>query len=129
MPRRNKYRGVLKPLLVGRGSPEISVILIYDIEDDQLRTRTAEICQDYGLERIQFSAFFGRLSRNRREELGLKLQREVDRDSARIRMIPVCEEDLKDMWTLDQYRLDADVLSAKAESRERPKLKILSADD
>jgi len=124
MARKNRYTGVLKPLPVGRGSPEVSVVVIYDVEDDRLRTRTSEICLDYGLERIQFSAFFGKLNRNRRQELALRLRGEVENDSARIRIIPVCEDDLKDMWVLEQYRRDADELAAEAE-REKPRLKIL----
>jgi len=128
MARKNRYTGVLKPLQVGRGSPEVSLVLIYDVEDDRLRTRVSEVCLDYGLERIQFSAFFGKLNRNRRQELALRLAREVEKESARIRIIPVCEDDLKDMWTLDQYRLDADELAARAEE-EKPRLKIVSLED
>jgi CRISPR-associated protein Cas2 len=128
MARRNRYTGVLKPLALGKGSVEVSVILIYDIEDDGLRSRTAEICFDYGLERIQFSAFFGKLNRNRRQELSLRLQRELGKESGRIRIIPVCEQDLKDMWVLDQYRVDADELKVKAEG-ERPRLRILAAEE
>ena len=128
MARKNRYTGVLKPLQVGRGSPEVSLLLIYDIEDDRLRARASGICLDYGLERIQFSAFFGKLNRNRRQELALRLQREVALESARIRIIPVCEEDLKDMWVLEQFRRDADALKAEADVK-RPRLRILSADD
>lgn len=128
MARKNRYTGVLKPLQVGKGSPEVSVVLIYDIEDDRLRTRTSEICLDYGLERIQFSAFFGKLNRNRRQELALRLQTELGDESARIRIIPVCEQDLKDMWVFNQYRRDADVLKAEAD-REKPRLRVLSPDD
>lgn len=128
MPRKNRYTGVLKPLPVGKGSPEVSLILIYDIENDRLRSRASDICLDYGLERIQFSAFFGKLNRNRRQELALRLQREISDESARIRIIPVCEQDLKDMWILDQYRRDADELKADAESG-MPRLRILSTED
>ncbi len=128
MARKNRYTGVLKPLEVGRGSPEVSVVLIYDVEDDRLRTRVAEACLDYGLERIQFSAFFGKLNRNRRQELALRVRSELGNESGRVRIIPVCEQDLKDMWVLDQYRRDADELKAEAEA-ERPKLRVLSADD
>jgi len=124
MARKNRYTGVLKPLAVGRGSPEVSLVLIYDIENDRIRTRASEVCLNYGLERIQFSAFFGKLNRNRRQELSLRLQRELGNHSGRIRIIPVCEQDLKDMWVLDQYRLDADALKAEAE-REKPRLRIL----
>ena len=35
--------------------------------------------------------------------------------SAVCRVIPVCDQDLKDMWVLEQYRRDADELKAEAE--------------
>ena len=137
MARKNRYSGVLKPLPVGKGSPEVSLVLIYDIENDRIRTRTADICLDYGLERIQFSAFFGKLNRNRRQELALKIQNEIGKESARIRIIPVCEDDLKDLWVLEQYRQDADELKRKAEEVQdageqlvsRPRLRILRQED
>jgi len=109
----------------------VSVVLIYDIENDRLRTRIADACMDYGLERIQFSAFFGKMNRNRRQELALRLRNELGNESGRVRIIPVCEQDLKDMWVLDQYRRDADQLKAEAEARdcEKPRLKVLGAED
>ncbi len=131
MARKNRYTGVLKPLQQGKGAPEVSVVLIYDIENDRLRTRIADACMDYGLERIQFSAFFGKMNRNRRQELALRLRNELGNESGRVRIIPVCEQDLKDMWVLDQYRRDADQLKAEAEERDRekPRLKVLGAED
>jgi CRISPR-associated protein Cas2 len=128
--RKNRYTGVLKPLQQGKGAPEVSVVLIYDIENDRLRTRIADACMDYGLERIQFSAFFGKMNRNRRQELALRLRNELGNESGRVRIIPVCEQDLKDMWVLDQYRRDADQLKAEAEARDRekPRLKVLGAE-
>ena len=131
MARKNRYTGVLKPLQQGKGAPEVSVVLIYDIENDRLRTRIADACMDYGLERIQFSAFFGKMNRNRRQELALRLRNELGNESGRIRIIPVCEQDLKDMWVLDQYRRDADQLKSEAEARDRekPRLKVLGAED
>ena len=128
MVRKNRYSGVLLPLQTGKGSPEVSVVLIYDIEDDRLRTRTSEICLNYGLQRIQFSAFFGKLNRNRRQELALRLQSEIGGESARIRMIPVCADDLKDAWVLEQYRQDADGLKEKA-AAAGPRLRILRQDE
>jgi len=106
-------------------------VLIYDIEEDRLRTRISDVCLDYGLERIQFSAFFGKLNRNRRQELAMKLQNELGNESGRLRIIPVCEQDLKDMWVLDQYRRDADQLKAEAVARQmqKPRLKVLGAED
>jgi len=36
-------------------------ILVYDIPDDGKRTKIADVCLDYGLDRIQYSAFVGKL--------------------------------------------------------------------
>jgi hypothetical protein len=60
--------------------------------------------------------------------LALQLQREMGAENARIRIIPVCEQDLKDMWILNQYRRNVDDLKTEAE-RARPKLRVLSEDD
>lgn len=35
------------------------VLLIYDIENDRVRGKIADACIDYGLDRVQFSAFVG----------------------------------------------------------------------
>lgn len=123
------YRAALKAPSPGKGGPEVSLVLIYDVEDDRLRTHIAEICLDYGLERIQFSAFFGKLNRNRRQELALRLMREVEQASARIRIYPICEADLKDAWTLEQYRRDADELKAEPGRRDQVVLKVVGPDE
>lgn len=57
------------PLQVVMGlAGELDTLVIYDIEVDRTRNRIAEVCKDYGLERVQYSVFFGSLSRNLREE-------------------------------------------------------------
>lgn len=58
---------------------ELSTLVIYDVEDDWARTRVAEACKDFGLERIQYSCFRGRLSQNKREELYERM-RKIQRD-------------------------------------------------
>lgn len=58
---------------------ELSTLVIYDVEDDWARTRVAEACKDFGLERIQYSCFRGKLSRNKREEVYERL-RKIQRD-------------------------------------------------
>ncbi len=50
----------------------VNTLVIYDIVEDKVRNKVAEICKDYGLQRIQWSAFFGLTNRNRREEMALK---------------------------------------------------------
>jgi CRISPR-associated protein Cas2 len=69
-------------------------LLIYDITDDRARTRVADLCLDYGLERIQYSAFWGDLPRTLQEELLLKIKRVLRGKIADVRLIPLCERDL-----------------------------------
>ncbi len=122
--RRNRYAGVLQPRQVGDGAPEVSVLVLYDVEDDRIRGRVSNVCLDYGLERIQYSAFLGKINRNRREELSLRLLGEVGGEQARLRIIPVTEESLRQMWVHDQYQ-------KKAPGREgagTPRIRIVGSE-
>ncbi|MBW1735723.1 MAG: CRISPR-associated endonuclease Cas2 [Deltaproteobacteria bacterium] len=83
--------------LVGRPG-EVAVYVFYDIENDRVRSRAARICKDFGLERTQFSGFVGYLSRNKREELGIKLRDNLDGSTGKVLIQPVCDKDFK------QYR-------------------------
>jgi len=68
-------------------------LIIYDIPNDRLRNKVADICLDYGLDRIQFSAFLGKLSRNHQEELMLKVDMRMDDNPGNIQLIPICAKD------------------------------------
>ena len=71
------------------------LVVLYDIQIDRLRTRVSEACLDYGLERIQFSAFRGKLTRNKREELFLRLNAILENTPGKILVQPICEKDIK----------------------------------
>lgn len=70
-------------------------LLVYDISDDRLRGKVADICLDYGLSRIQYSAFLGDLSRNHQQELLMKVRRRLEKAEARVALFPVCETDFR----------------------------------
>lgn len=70
------------------------VLLIYDIPDDKVRHKVSERCKDYGLDRIQYSAFAGDLDRNRREELLMRLKNTLGKKEGNIRLQPVCTRDV-----------------------------------
>jgi len=78
-------------------SPELQTYVVYDVPNDRIRSRIANACKDYGLERIQFSAFSGWLNANKREELFLRLRRELGEHPGKILVLPVCEKDLRAM--------------------------------
>jgi CRISPR-associated protein Cas2 len=72
----------------------VKLFLIYDIQEDKARLKVAELCKNYGLRRVQYSTFFGDLSRNRQEELILRVRRLVDPAEAYVLLLPICERDL-----------------------------------
>lgn len=53
------------------------VIVVYDISEDDVRTRVADILRSFGLERIQRSAFVGRLPSALVKELEEKIRKAV----------------------------------------------------
>jgi CRISPR-associated protein Cas2 len=74
---------------------ELRTLVMYDIEDDRVRYRISEACLDFGLERIQFSVFRGKLNRNKREELLMRLTNLLGEEQGKILIQPLCEEDWK----------------------------------
>ena len=66
--------------------------VIYDISDDALRQRVASLCKNYGLSRIQKSAFLGELTKNRAEMLSEEVRDIVKDPSDCVFVIPMCEQ-------------------------------------
>ncbi len=67
--------------------------VIYDIVDDRIRKKIADVCLDYGLKRIQYSAFLGDINTTRRRGLEAKLAHEFGDAEGKIEMIGVCAKD------------------------------------
>ena len=68
-------------------------VLVYDIPDDGKRSKVADACLDYGMDRIQYSAFLGNLATSHQEELMLKIKRLLGKDTGNVQLFPVCEKD------------------------------------
>jgi CRISPR-associated protein Cas2 len=93
---------------------ELATYVLYDIPDDAVRTKVADVCKDYGLERIQFSAFCGSLTRNKREELFLRLGEVLGKQPGKILLQPVCEKDIRDGLRVEHEGTDAEPAQADA---------------
>ncbi|RMH15619.1 MAG: CRISPR-associated endonuclease Cas2 [Gammaproteobacteria bacterium] len=68
-------------------------LLIYDIPNDNKRNKIADACLDYGLDRIQYSAFCGPISRNLQEELFLKIRRILGKQPGKIMLLSITDQD------------------------------------
>jgi CRISPR-associated protein Cas2 len=67
-------------------------LLIYDISHDGTRSKVADVCLDYGLERIQYSAFLGELSSPHQRELFVKVQQRLEKHGGNIQLFPLDEK-------------------------------------
>jgi CRISPR-associated protein Cas2 len=67
-------------------------LLIYDIAHDGIRTKIADACLDYGLQRIQYSAFFGKLNHTHQRELLAMIERRLGRHAANVQLFPLDEK-------------------------------------
>lgn len=70
-------------------------LLVYDITHDGTRSKVSDACLDYGMARIQFSAFLGDLSRTHQEELFRKVRKRLGKQTGKIQIFPVCEKDMR----------------------------------
>jgi len=68
-------------------------LVIYDVPNDRLRNKIADLCLDYGLDRIQYSAFLGQLHRTHQEELMIKIRKQVGKKPANVQLITICDQD------------------------------------
>ncbi|HHX65390.1 MAG TPA: CRISPR-associated endonuclease Cas2 [Chloroflexi bacterium] len=83
-------------------------ILVYDISHDGTRTKIADACLDYGLDRIQYSAFVGSLMRTHQEELMLRIKRLLGRREGSIQLFPLCEKDWKERHVIERRPKEKD---------------------
>lgn len=65
--------------------------VIYDISENKARSKTASFCKDFGLKRVQKSAFLGLVSKNEAEMLCEKVKEVIEEDDC-VFFIPACKD-------------------------------------
>ena len=67
-------------------------LLIYDITDDRARQKVADACLDYGLDRLQYSAFCGDLTRTHQRALFTEIKKRLGRKAGNVQLFPLDEK-------------------------------------
>ncbi|OPX79672.1 MAG: CRISPR-associated endoribonuclease Cas2 1 [Methanosaeta sp. PtaB.Bin039] len=67
------------------------VWVIYDISENKIRSRVAKFCKNYGLFRVQKSAFLGDMNRNEADSLALECEQVIE-ESDSVYVFPMCED-------------------------------------
>ncbi len=95
--------------------PLMYSLLVYDIPDDRKRAKIADACLDYGLDRIQYSAFLGQLRSTHQDELMLKIKKILGKKAGNVQLFTVCAEDWKKRKVIEQKEKDDAANEAKNE--------------
>ena len=68
---------------------------IYDITDNKIRNNIVKIAQEYGLYRVQKSVFFGKVNKNKLDEIILESKKIINFEEDSVYIFPMCEKDFK----------------------------------
>lgn len=90
-------------------------LVLYDIQDDRKRIKLADACLDFGLDRIQYSAFSGKLSTINRKDLAAKLKRIVGKKAARVEIVPICASDWENRVCIENPGMGYDLEKSTGE--------------
>ena len=91
------------------------VWVIYDISDDRIRGRIAQICKGYGLYRVQKSAFLGDLNKNELDAIALECK-ELIEESDSVFVFPLCDDCFKKIKLIGEG-FDKELVSDKIVTR------------
>lgn len=69
--------------------------VIYDIEDDSIRSKVAKLCKQAGLYRVQYSVFLGTIDENQKDTLELQMEELIDLDKDKVYIFPMSKNELK----------------------------------
>lgn len=78
------------------------VWVIYDIQEDKIRSKVAKACLQSGLYRVQYSAFIGKLDKHQKDSLTLRMQELIDTDKDKVYMFPMSKDELVQTVLLGQ---------------------------
>jgi len=76
--------------------------IIYDISSDRTRTKIADQCLDFGLQRVQKSVFLGDLQPNRVDEVIEFSRQLLNLETDSVYVFPMCREDFDKVRILGQ---------------------------
>ncbi|MBS1968298.1 MAG: CRISPR-associated endonuclease Cas2 [Chloroflexi bacterium SZAS-1] len=82
-------------------------LVIYDIPNDRARQKVADACLDYGLQRVQFSAFTGDLTRAQQRALFVELQHRLGRRDGNVQLFALDEACWRGRRIIQQEGRDA----------------------
>jgi len=76
--------------------------VMYDIKNDNSRTKIAKACERSGLSRVQYSVFLGSIEPNEKDSLQVEIEDLMNEDEDSVYMFPMSKDELKATTLLGQ---------------------------
>lgn len=76
--------------------------VMYDIENDKVRTKIARYCKQSGLYRVQYSVFLGRINENEKDALQLQIEELIDEERDSVYIFPMSQTGLQQTVLMGQ---------------------------
>jgi len=97
-------------------------IICYDISKDEIRTEVAEICQNRGFRRIQYSVFYGNVSKNILETTIMEIKEKTKGEQAEVFIGQICEKCAKNkIFYVSEEKKQEEELEEKELEKEEGK--------
>jgi len=84
--------------------------VIYDISENNIRSKVSKKCKGYGLYRVQKSVFLGDLNSNERDSLTIECEELIDAEKDSVYIFPMDEQSFKKVKLIGQA-FDKDLVS------------------
>ena len=95
-------------------------LVIYDVTEDELRGKVAQICKAKGLVRVQKSAFLGEIGSGTRKELVAALRKLLKGTEDNAQVYVICDPDFSMRVELGkEYRGEESDMLVRARTRAR----------
>lgn len=76
--------------------------VMYDIKNDNSRTKIAKACERFGLFRVQYSVFLGSIEPNEKDTLQVEIEDLMNEKEDSVYMFPMSKDELKATTLLGQ---------------------------
>ncbi len=76
--------------------------VMYDIKNDRVRSKVSKICEQMGLNRVQYSVFLGTLETSDKDVLQLQIEDLIDIEKDSVYIFPMSKDELRETVLLGQ---------------------------
>ncbi len=76
--------------------------VMYDIKNNRTRSKVSKVCEQMGLNRVQYSVFLGTLEPSLKDALQIEIEELINKDKDSVYIFPMSKDELRETVLLGQ---------------------------